>query len=104
MNDIMLYVFGAAGALIYAFPLYLASLGAVPPGKFALAVLAFSVFVGGLIAAALVPLLGNRWPFLVMPSPYPLAIGVGLAANPLVPVFVRKVTGWAESYRIGEKQ
>ena len=104
MTDILLYVFGAVGAFIYAFPLYLTAASAVPPGRFAVAVLTFSVFVGAMIAAALVPLLGARWPFLVDPAPYPLAVGVGLAANPLVPLFVRKVTGWAESYRIGESK
>jgi hypothetical protein len=104
MHDILLYIFGGVGALIYSFPVYLAAMGLEPPSKFALASLAFSVFVGAIIAPVLVQILGHRWPFMVLPEPYPLAVGIGLAANPLVPVFIRRVTGWAESYNIGAKK
>lgn len=104
MTDILLYVFGAIGALIYSFPVYLAALQLVPPARFAAVVLVFSVFVGGVIAPVLVLILGHRWPFLIDPEPYPLAIGIGLGANPLVPIFVRKLTGWADRYNLnGEK-
>lgn len=101
MTDPLLYVFGAVGALIYSFPLYLSALNLVPPGRFALPVLIFSVFVGAVLAPILVPMLGGRWSFLVDPEPYPLAVGIGLGANPLVPIVVRKLTGWADSYNLG---
>lgn len=101
MNDFLLYIFGGVGALIYAFPMYLAAASAEPPGKFAFTVMLFSVFVGGILAPVLVPLLGHRWSFLVDPEPYPLAVAVGLASNPLMPIFIRKLTGWAESYNLG---
>lgn len=104
MSDPLLYVFGAVGALIYSFPQYLAALSANPPGRFALISLAFAVFLGSVFAPVLVPLLGHRWPFLVVPEPYPLAIGIGLVANPLTPIFVRKATGWAEGYNLGGKK
>lgn len=101
MNNPLLYIFGGIGALIYAFPMYLAAASSVPPGRFAIAIVFFSVFVGAVIAPVLVPLLGHRWPFLIDPEPYPLAVAVGLASNPLMPIFIRKLTGWAESFNLG---
>jgi hypothetical protein len=101
MNDHLLYIFGAVGALIYSFPMYLAAASSVPPAKFALVIMMFSVFVGAMLAPVLVPLLGHKWNFLVDPEPYPLAVGIGLASNPLMPIFIRKLTGWAESYNPG---
>jgi hypothetical protein len=101
MHDPLLYLFGGIGALIYSFPMYLASASAVPPGRFAFVVMLFSVFVGAVLSPVLVPLLGHRWPFLVEPEPYPLAVAIGLGANPLMPIFIRKLTGWAEAYNVG---
>jgi len=101
MHDPFLYLVGAVGALIYAFPMYLASAGKVPPPHWPLAALLFAVFTGAVLSPLLVPTLGHRWPFLVDPEPYPLAFGVGLLANPIVPVVVRKATGWADAYTIG---
>jgi len=104
MTDPLLYLFGAVGALIYGFPMFLAAISTVPPTRFALASLAFAVFLGSVAAPVLAQILGNRWSFLVDPQPYPLAVGIGLVANPLVPIFVRKVTGWAEGYNLGGKK
>ncbi|MEG3089490.1 hypothetical protein [Sphingomonas sp. PB4P5] len=104
MGDALLYLFGAAGALIYGFPVYLAAIQTDPPTRFASAVLTFSVFTGAIIAPMIVPMLGHRWPFLVNPEPYPLAVAMGLAANPLVPIFVRKMTGWADAFQLGGKK
>ncbi len=102
MSNPLFYLFGALGALIYAFPVYLAAVSTVPPGKFALVAMVFAVFVGGVLAPVLVPLLGHRWPFLVQPEPYPLAVVIGLACNPVMPIFMRKLTGWAESFNPGD--
>lgn len=104
MHDPFLFLVGAIGALIYAFPMYLASAGKVPPPHWPLATLIFAVFTGAVISALLVPTLGHRWDFLVQPEPYPLAFVVGLMANPMVPVVVRKLTGWAEAYNLGGKK
>lgn len=104
MRDVLLYLFGGVGALIYGFPMYLAAISLVPPARFAIAVLLFSVFVGTMLAPVLVPMLGHRWSFLVDPEPYPLALAIGLVANPLAPIFIRKLTGWAEAYNIGGKK
>jgi hypothetical protein len=101
MSDYLLYLLGGVGALIYAFPMWLAAVSTVPPARFAFTAMLFAVFVGAVLAPALVPLLGHRWPFLVEPEPYPLALAVGLACNPVMPIFVRKLTGWAESYNLG---
>jgi len=101
MNNPLLYLFGGIGALIYAFPMYLAAASADPPGKFAFVVLLFSVFTGAVLAPLLVPALGHRWGFLVQPEPFPLAIAVGLVCNPLIPIFVGKIRDWAESFKLG---
>jgi len=102
MNERYLYALcGAVGALLYAFPAFLASIRATPPIKFAWLSLSFSVSIGLVGAPILVPMLGHIWPFLVVPEPYPLAAAIGLAINPLAPIFVRKATGWADSYQVG---
>lgn len=94
---------GALGAMLYGFPILIAALKAVPPDRFAWVSAVFSVLVGGAMAPILVPLLGNWKPFLVQPEPYPLAVGLGLAVNPLAPILVRKLTGWADAYQIGKQ-
>jgi len=101
---ILLAVCGMVGALLYSFPIFLAALNSIPPGRFAWASLCFSVVVGTTLAPILVPMLGYRWPFLIAPNPYPLAVGVGLAVNPLAPIIVKKLTGWADAYTIGPKK
>lgn len=95
---------GALGASLYAFPILIKALSAVPPGKFAWVSLAFSVIVGAMSAPILVPFLGGRWNFLIVPEPYPLAVGIGLAINPLAPILVDKLTRWADGYQIGSKK
>ena len=98
---VFLALCGAFGALLYSFPIYIAALKSVPPGRFALAMLGFAVIVGAFAAPILVPLLGHRWPFLVEPEPFPLAVGVGLAVNPISPILIKKLTGWADSFNLG---
>jgi hypothetical protein len=92
---------GALGAALYGFPVFMAALNSVPPARFAWASLAFSIAVGALSTPLLVPTLGNRWPWLLVPEPYPLAIGIGLAVNPIAPILVRKLTGWVDAVNIG---
>ncbi len=106
MNDPLLYLFGAVGAVLYAFPMYIAAISVTPPAqppRFALVMLLFSVFVGGIVSPGLTLMLGYIKGFLVKPTPYPLAVAVGLAINPLSPIFLRKLTSWADAYKIGDK-
>lgn len=101
---VFLALCGAFGAMLYGFPIFLAALTSVPPGRFAWVSLGFSVVVGAFSAPILVPLLGSKWDFLVQPEPYPLAVGIGLAVNPIAPILVRKITGFADAYTIGGKK
>jgi len=98
MNELLLLLFGAIGGALYSFPMYIAAISLVPPGRFALAIFIFSIFVGAVMAPVFVPMLAGWKPWLVQPSPYPLSVATGLVANPLVPIFVKKVTGWAERF------
>jgi len=104
VNDPLLYVCGAAGALMYAFPMYMIAIMKEPPAKFALQILIFSIFVGGFVAPVFTLTLGNvSWlSWMVKPEPYPLALIIGLLSNPFMPVIVRKATEWADSYQIGD--
>jgi hypothetical protein len=101
MNNPLLYLFGGVGAMLYAFPMYIRAISAVPPEKFALIMLLFSVFSGAMLSPVLAPMLGHRWSFLVQPEPYPLAVVIGLGCNPLMPIFITKLTAWAEAYKPG---
>lgn len=89
---------GAAGALIYAFPAYLRAIGRKPPLEFAMATLTFSIFVGSVCAMLFTRLIGFHWPWTIQPEPWPLSLVVGLASNPLVPVMLRRIEGWAETF------
>lgn len=100
---LVLALCGALGASMYAFPILIKALTAIPPGRFAWLSLAFSVIVGACSAPILTPFLGNRWDFLISPEPYPLAVGIGLAINPIAPIVVNRLTKWAEGFNIGPK-
>lgn len=100
---LLLAACGAVGASLYAFPILIAALKAVPPGRFAWTTALFSVIVGAVLAPIFVDPLGAKWPFLVFPKPYPLAVALGLAVNPLTPIFVKKLTQFADRYEIGPK-
>lgn len=100
---IALALCGAAGALTYSFPLYLKAIAEVPPAKFALHRMLFSVFVGAICAVVFTRVLGHNWPWMVTPEPWPLAFVLGLASNPIVPIFLRRVVGWAEDFTPGGK-
>lgn len=100
----ILALWGAIGSAMYAVPILIQSLSAVPPTKFAWVSLGFSIVVGALMAPILVPILGSRWDYLIHPTPYPLAVGVGLAINPVTPIFINKIKGIAEGLSIGTKK
>lgn len=89
---------GIAGALIYSFPAYLRAISRKPPLEFAMATLLFSLFVGSVSATLFTRLVGYHWPWTVQPEPWPLALVIGLASNPLVPILLRRIEGWAETF------
>lgn len=101
MNFMLLYLFGAIGAAFYAFPTFLASRSAEDTHYIALSTLLFSVFVGGIFGGVVTPFLGHRWPWTIDPVPYPLALGVGLLANPLLPLIIERGKALFDSFRIG---
>jgi hypothetical protein len=101
---LVLSLCGLIGALMYSFPVLIAALKAVPPGRFAWTSMTFSVVVGAACAPIFVPLLGAWKPFLVQPEPYPLALGIGLAINPLTPIVLRRVLAVAEATPIGSSK
>jgi drug/metabolite transporter (DMT)-like permease len=89
---------GAAGALIYSFPVYLKAVSRKPPTQFALVNFVFSITVGAVLAMLLTRQIGFHFPWTVEPEPWPLALVVGVGSNPLVPIFVRKMEKWAEAF------
>lgn len=89
---------GCFGAAMYAIPVYLGAMRQVPPEKYAWVALAFSICVGTVTPRLLIPTLASRWPFLVVPEPYPLALGIGLAINPLTPILLRRALAVAETF------
>jgi len=95
-SDPFIYLCGALGAAIYAVPVLLAALSSVPPGRFAYFSLGFAIVVGTVCAPLATSALGNWKPWLVVPTPYPLAAGVGLLANRLVPLIMNKAVAYAE--------
>lgn len=66
---VILALCGAAGALTYSFPVYLKAAAEVPPVKFALHRMVFSVFTGAVFAALLTRLIGHQWKWTVTPEP-----------------------------------
>ena len=89
---------GAAGALTYSFPAYLRAISRTPPLNFALITLGFTIFVGSMSAALFTSMVGHRWPWTIEPEPWPLAVVIGLASNPLIPIAVRRIEAWAETF------
>src|ERR1044072_1688493 len=89
---------GAAGALTYSLPIYLKALSEIPPAKFPLANCLFSLFVGLTCSILFTQMIGYHWPWTVEPEPWPLAMVIGLASNPLVPIVLRRLEDWARIF------
>lgn len=88
LTDILQFVFGGIGAIIYGFPLYMTS--RKEDGFDAGANFAYAVFVGIIFGGLLAPVFGHSWKWLVNPTPYPLAVGLGLLANPITPLIIER--------------
>jgi drug/metabolite transporter (DMT)-like permease len=95
---IVLALCGMAGALTYSVPLYIRAVSKIPPTPFALTNLIFSVFVGCVTAILFTRMIGHHWPWTVQPEPWPLAMMVGLGSNPLVPIVLRRLEAFAETF------
>jgi drug/metabolite transporter (DMT)-like permease len=95
---LLLLLCGVAGALTYSFPIYLKALKARPPIPLALINLLFSLFVGAVCAVVFTKLVGYHWPWTVQPEPWPLAMVIGLGSNPLVPIVLKRLEGFAETF------
>lgn len=89
---------GAAGALIYSFPVYLKSVSQVPPAEYALLNCVFSVFVGCVFAALFTNPIGYHFRWTIEPEPWPLAAVIGLGSNPLVPIIVGRLQQFAQNF------
>lgn len=95
---LVLAAVGAAGALVYSFPLYIKAIKQVPPESYALLSFFFSVFVGGLFSVLFTSFIGYHWDWTVKPEPYPLALVIGLSSNMAVPVVLKKVQDFLEKF------
>lgn len=89
---------GAAGAVTYGFPTYIRAKSKVPPLDFALANLLFSLFVGSICAVLFTRVIGFHWPWTTQPEPWPLAMVIGLGSNPLVPIVLKRLEAFAETF------
>jgi hypothetical protein len=86
LTDTLLFVFGGVGAIIYGFPMFMASR---KEDRFeAGANFVYAVFVGVVFGGLLTPGIGHSWHWLVTPTPFPLAVGLGLLANPVTPLII----------------
>lgn len=70
----------------------------MPPLQFALANLGFSLFVGSVCAVLFTRVIGFHWPWTTQPEPWPLAMVIGLGSNPLVPIVLKRLEAFAETF------
>jgi succinate-acetate transporter protein len=85
-SEIINFLFGGIGAIIYGFPLYMT---ARKEDTFeATAMFVYSVFVGIIFGGVLAPWIGYSAKWLVTPTAFPLAVGLGLLANPVTPLII----------------
>lgn len=93
---LILALCGAAGALIYGVPVYLSAISQTPPARFALTHLIATVATGTICGAIFTRIIGHHFTWTVEPEPYPLALVIGLASNPIIPILQRKLLDRAE--------
>jgi hypothetical protein len=80
-EHLILYAFGGVGALLYAYPMFLAArkFG----DAYALPVFGLALVIGTVIADPLVAVIGAHFPWMVRPDGRPLAFAIGLLVNPV---------------------
>ena len=96
MSGIILYVFGGVGALLYAFPMFLAARRSGDAD--ALPVFVVALVIGAVIADPLVALIGAHFPWTVRPDGRPLAIAIGLLVNPVAQPLVKTIAPLVVEY------
>lgn len=85
-SDLLNALFGALGSIIYAFPVFMTS--KTEQSFERSANLGYAIFVGAVFGGVLTDAVGAEWQWTVKPTSYPLAVGVGLLANPLTPLII----------------
>lgn len=86
LSDALNFLFGGIGAVIYGFPTYMT---ARDESTFkAGAHFVYAVFVGVIFGGVLTPAIGHRFAWIAEPTSYPVAVGLGLLANPVTPVII----------------
>lgn len=91
----MLFLMGGLGALIYgliAFHKDYETKG----WKSASVTLASVVFTGIVFGGVFTPAIGHKYPWAIQPASEPLALAVGLMANPVLPFIIEKGKGLLE--------
>ncbi|WP_267396201.1 MULTISPECIES: hypothetical protein [unclassified Sphingomonas] len=96
MNDLILYVFGGVGALLYAFPMFLAARKAKDGD--ALPIFVMALVVGALVADPLVGVIGAHFTWMVRPDGRPLAFAIGLLVNPVAQPLVKTLAPLVVEY------
>jgi hypothetical protein len=96
VNELILYVFGGVGALLYAFPMFLAARKAGDGD--ALPVFILALVVGAVIADPLVVVIGAHFAWTVKPDGRPLAFAIGLLVNPVAQPLVRTIAPLVVDY------
>lgn len=87
LEDVVSAVFGGVGAIIYGFPVFMASRKTDVPFE-AAANFVYAVFVGAVFGGVLPSAVGKNFAWAIDPTPYPLAVGLGLLANPVTPLII----------------
>ena len=100
LDKAILFCCGGIGAFLYSFPVFLSCRKADCSWTCYL-VLIYSIFTGAIFGLFLTPFIGHKWSWTIDPVPYPLSIGVGLLANPLLPKIIEKGTAIFNSIGLG---
>jgi hypothetical protein len=90
LQDIFSALFGGVGAIIYGFPVYMASRKADDVPFESAANFAYAVFVGAVFGGVLPSAIGGHFKWAIQPTPFPLAVGLGLLANPVTPLIIER--------------
>ena len=96
MSDLILYVFGGFGALLYAFPMFLAARKASDAD--ALPIFMMALAIGTVLADPLVAVLGVHFAWMVKPDGRPLAFAIGLLVNPVAQPLVKTLAPLVVEY------
>lgn len=99
MEHALLFVWGGVGAAMYGYPLYRVARKTEPVGE-AFANLVYVIFVGAVFGGLLPPMLAanDYMAWTVKPVPYPLAVTLGMMANPATPLIIERGKGFLNMF------